>query len=247
MSEGELSEEEGEPKLKKYISIKEVPRELLRALRKEINLITSRLRPEHQLKLYKTFEDQRDLVKTSILSRITSALDKETFPVVSGIIYKMLHQRHRHQRDEFIKGQKSPTEVDNHKRRRHKNGRRDAKRKQRAKTIDHLFELKELLRNYVDKIHNEMSKVKPTRIRSHGPGFASEDKPPINAPKWMLAKYKTKTVEEENKVDEADEVESEDEVDGSNKVDGSNEVDGIMELMKRRMKMMKEKNEIETS
>ncbi|CAG8805727.1 8630_t:CDS:1, partial [Racocetra fulgida] len=40
------------------------------------------LRPEHHLMLDKTFEDQRDLVKKSILPQITNALDKETFPVV---------------------------------------------------------------------------------------------------------------------------------------------------------------------
>ncbi|CAG8578709.1 36881_t:CDS:2 [Racocetra persica] len=191
---------------------------------------------EYQLNLHKTFEDQCDLVKNSILPRITNALDKATFLVVDSIIYKMLHQRHRHQRDEFIKEQKPATEVDNHKRRRHKNGHVDA--------VHHLFEvndklirkiakedlmklqtsncyhsskisetdkesvkrkiviydlkwrsqaLKELLRDYVDKIHDETAKVKPTRIRSYRSGFASEDKPPINAPRWMLAKYETET------------------------------------------------------
>ncbi|CAG8674627.1 8024_t:CDS:2, partial [Racocetra persica] len=201
---------------------------------REINLITSRIQSKYQLNLHKIFEDQHDLVKNSILPQITSALDKETFPVVDSIIYKMLHQCYRHQKDEFNKEQKSPTEVDNDKRRKHQNGRRDVKRKRRAKTIDHLSEvndklirkitkedliilqtsncyhfpeisetdkelvkrkiviydlkwrsqaLKELLRNYVDKIYDEMAKVKPTRIRSYGPGFASEDKPPINAPK----------------------------------------------------------------
>ncbi|CAG8775121.1 22471_t:CDS:2 [Dentiscutata erythropus] len=246
---GELSEEEGKPKSKNTYLLK-------------------KLRPEYQLKLQETFEDQCNLVKISILLRITNALDKTTFPVVDSVIYKILHQLHRHQRDEFITEQKLAIVVDKYKRRKHNNGH---KRKRRAKTIDHLSEvndklirkiakkglmklqtsnhyhspeisetdeesvkrkivvynlkwqsqaLKELLRNYMDKINDEMVKVKPFRIRSHGPGFASEDKPPINAPKWILAKYETETVEEENEVDEEDEVESEGEVD-----EEENEVD----------------------
>ncbi|CAG8820244.1 15781_t:CDS:1, partial [Dentiscutata erythropus] len=86
----------------------------------------SRLRPEYQLKLQETFEDQRDLVKISILSRITNTLDKTTFPVVDGVIYKILHQLHRHRRDEFITEQKPAIVVDKHKRRKHNNGRVDS-------------------------------------------------------------------------------------------------------------------------
>ncbi|CAG8799368.1 1263_t:CDS:2, partial [Dentiscutata erythropus] len=229
----------------------------------------------YQLKLQETFEDQRDLVKISILPRITNALDKTTFPVVDGIIYKILYQLHRHQRDKFITEQKPAIVVDKYKRRKHNNRRVDSVHKisyyHLSEVNDKLIRkiakkdlmklqtsnryhspeisetdeesvkrkiivydlkwrsqaLKELLKNYVDKINDKTVKVKISRIRSHGPGFASENKPPINVPKWMLAKYETETIEEENEVNKEDEVKSEGEVnEEENEVDEEeNEVD----------------------
>jgi hypothetical protein len=77
-----------------------------------------------QLNINKTFEDQRDLVKKTIIPIIISALDKETFPVINSIIYKIIHQCHRYQREEFLKKQKSQIDIENDKRRRHDNSRR---------------------------------------------------------------------------------------------------------------------------
>ncbi|CAG8706800.1 15732_t:CDS:2, partial [Dentiscutata heterogama] len=202
---------------------------------REINLITSRLRPEYQLKLQETFEDQHDLVKILILSRITNALDKTIFPVVDCIIYKILHQLHRHRKDEFITEQKLAIVVDKHKRRKHNNRYVDFKRKRRAKMIDHLSEVNDKLIRKIAK--KDLMKLQ-TSNHYHSPEISEMDEESVKRKivvynlKWrsqalkeLLRNYVDKindetTVEEENEVDEEDEVESEGEVD-----EEENEVD----------------------
>ena len=55
--------------------------------------------PENRLDLNKTFEAQKDLVKGVIIPAAKASIDLDTFPIVDGILYKMLHERHRHQRE----------------------------------------------------------------------------------------------------------------------------------------------------
>jgi hypothetical protein len=53
------------------------------------------------------------------------ALDKEMFSVSEGIVYEMIHNRHKHQREEYLKKQQSSANQDKQNRRKHLNSRRN--------------------------------------------------------------------------------------------------------------------------
>ena len=76
---------------------------------------------EYQLDLNKTFEKQKNLVNTSIIPTVMRALDKETFPVGKTVMYKMIHNRHKHKREEVLASQQSEQYQDGQKRRKHLN------------------------------------------------------------------------------------------------------------------------------
>ena len=48
-----------------------------------------------------------------------SALDSDTFPVTKAIIYKMIHARHKHQREEHLKKSRTPEFQDKNARQKH--------------------------------------------------------------------------------------------------------------------------------
>jgi hypothetical protein len=52
------------------------------------------------------------------------SLDLNTFPVSEGIVYDLIHTRHKHQREEYLKKQRSAEYQDTQARRRHLNSRR---------------------------------------------------------------------------------------------------------------------------
>jgi hypothetical protein len=54
-----------------------------------------------------------------------SALDSDTFPVTEGIVYDMVHARHKHQREEHLKKTRSTNFQDEQARRKHLNSRRN--------------------------------------------------------------------------------------------------------------------------
>jgi hypothetical protein len=56
---------------------------------------------------------------------VMEALDSDTFPVVETIVYDMIHNRHKHQREEYLKRQQSSTFQDEQARRKHSNSRRN--------------------------------------------------------------------------------------------------------------------------
>jgi hypothetical protein len=60
-----------------------------------------------RLQLDKTFDAQRNLVNSTIVPTVMNALDSEMFPVGDGIVYKMIHNRHKHQREEYLKSLQS--------------------------------------------------------------------------------------------------------------------------------------------
>ena len=55
-----------------------------------------------------------------------SALDLDTFPVTDGIIYDLIHIRHKHQREEHLKKLRDEAYQDKQTRRRNLNSRRNA-------------------------------------------------------------------------------------------------------------------------
>ena len=54
------------------------------------------------LQLGQTFEAQRGLVNRTIVLTVMEALDLVTYPVAETIIYNMIHNRHKYQREEHL-------------------------------------------------------------------------------------------------------------------------------------------------
>jgi len=53
------------------------------------------------------------------------ALDTNTFPVAEGIVYNMIHNRYKHQHEEYLRKQQSVTIQDEQSRRKYLNSRRN--------------------------------------------------------------------------------------------------------------------------
>ena len=77
------------------------------------------------LQLDQTFEAQRDLVNRTIVPTVMEALDLITYPVAETIIYDMIHNRHKHRREEHLIKQRSVSFQDTQNRRKHMNSRRN--------------------------------------------------------------------------------------------------------------------------
>ncbi|RGB32160.1 hypothetical protein C1646_790926 [Rhizophagus diaphanus] len=98
---------------------------------------------EEQLKLDETFNSQQNLVNNTIVPTIIKTLDLDIYPISEAIVYDMIHNRHKHQREEFLKKQKETFFQDEQARRKHMNSRRND-----IKIDDPLvkmFKIKELL------------------------------------------------------------------------------------------------------
>src|SRR3990170_4225216 len=80
---------------------------------------------EDHLQLDQTFEAQRDLVNRKIVPTVMESLDSITYPVAETIIYEMIHNRHKHQRENHLIKQRSSTFRDAQNRRKHMNSRRN--------------------------------------------------------------------------------------------------------------------------
>ena len=78
---------------------------------------------DSQLLVQNTFEAQRNVVNGTMIPTIQASLDHSTYPVDDNIIYDIIHERHRHQRESYLLGLKNATEQDMQARRRHKNAR----------------------------------------------------------------------------------------------------------------------------
>ena len=74
-----------------------------------------RLLKERKLDLNKTFESQRESVNRLIIPIIQKSIDRNIFPVDDGIIRHIIHERHRHQREELLNRAKSIKWNDNEK------------------------------------------------------------------------------------------------------------------------------------
>ena len=77
-----------------------------------------------QLNVDKTFESQKKLVTMSIIPALLKVLNLEIFPIGEGVLYEIIHQRHRHQREEMMRKKKDSTMQIKEVMRRHRNSRR---------------------------------------------------------------------------------------------------------------------------
>ncbi|CAB4494582.1 unnamed protein product [Rhizophagus irregularis] len=109
----------------KYIHINDLPQDLRNAIRRQIFWIVDRIPTEEQLKLDETFDSQQNLVNNTIVLTIMKTLDLDIYPISEAIVYDMIHNRHKHQREEFLKKQKETSFQDEQARRKHMNSRRN--------------------------------------------------------------------------------------------------------------------------
>ena len=79
----------------------------------------------NRLNINETFESQKELVTTKIIPALLKVIDPTTYPINEGVLYEMIHQRHRHQREETIKKNKPESEQAKESTRRHGNSRRN--------------------------------------------------------------------------------------------------------------------------
>ena len=80
--------------------------------------------PENsKLNVDEMFESQKQIVTTKIIPALLKVIDPETYPIGEGILYKMIHQRHHHQR-EALRKMKTTDAQTKESMRRHKNSRR---------------------------------------------------------------------------------------------------------------------------
>jgi hypothetical protein len=77
-----------------------------------------------QLDIEQTFELQKDKVIKSIIPALMKTLDLVTYPICEGVIYEMIHRRHRHQRENIRNKRKSEIERKREAARKHNNSRR---------------------------------------------------------------------------------------------------------------------------
>src|SRR4051812_22552102 len=65
----------------------------------------------NSIRYRKTFESQKDLVVKTIVPNLMKTLDLDTYPIGEGVIYEMIHQWHRHKRDNLRVKNKSENDI----------------------------------------------------------------------------------------------------------------------------------------
>ena len=78
-----------------------------------------------QLDVNETFESQKELVVKTIIPTLFKVLNPETYQVGEAVLYELIHQRHRHQREELLRKKKETYEQTKELKRRHRNSRRN--------------------------------------------------------------------------------------------------------------------------
>ncbi|CAB5383755.1 unnamed protein product [Rhizophagus irregularis] len=161
----------------KYIHINDLPQDLRNAVKRQIFWIVDRIPTKEQLKLDETFDSQQNLVNNTIVPTIMKTLDLDMYPISEAIVYDMIHNRHKYQREEFLKKQKETSFQDEQARRKHMNSRRN--------------DLRYFLRDYIDRIFSESSKVSKKRTQIHDSVnfYDKEWTKPFQAPNWTISGY----------------------------------------------------------
>jgi hypothetical protein len=81
--------------------------------------------PEDQLQLGSTFEEQRILVNSKIVPNVMKSLDLNTFPIAETVVYEIVHNRHKHRREEYLTRNRSEKHQNEQLKRKHLNSRRN--------------------------------------------------------------------------------------------------------------------------
>uniref|UniRef100_U9T981 Uncharacterized protein n=1 Tax=Rhizophagus irregularis (strain DAOM 181602 / DAOM 197198 / MUCL 43194) TaxID=747089 RepID=U9T981_RHIID len=124
-----------------------------------------RLPDDKSLNIKKTFESQRKKVN-NIIPVVQKSINKKFFPVTDGVIKHVIHERHRHQREELLNARRGANWVENDK----KGGTQipDKKRERRSKIIDKLTTLKDRLteNRYHSPEESETDEDNQTNLRT---------------------------------------------------------------------------------
>jgi len=65
---------------------------------------------ENKLHLDQMFKSQQTLITNTILLTVMRTLDSKMFSVAEGIVYEIIHNRHKHRCEEHLKRQQ-PSEL----------------------------------------------------------------------------------------------------------------------------------------
>ncbi|GES95764.1 hypothetical protein GLOIN_2v1485492 [Rhizophagus clarus] len=166
------SEEQRPNPSKKYLHMSELRKDMRDALRRDLFWNLARLPQEFQLDIEKTFESQKDLVVKTIVPNLMKTLDLYTYPIAECVVYEMIHQRHRYQRDILRNKEKPQDERKRVARQKHSNSRRLEKKRRRSKTIAKLKNLKDPL---IEQFKDEELLPIVRDNGYHSPEFSSED------------------------------------------------------------------------
>ena len=101
--------------------------------------IIERLPDNQRLDITQTYESQKKIVNNYIVPIVQKAINKKAFPVSDGIIKYIIHERHRHQRENNNNKKRGTTWNDREQRRKHANTRRTDVSKQSGYFISLLF------------------------------------------------------------------------------------------------------------
>ncbi|GBC51794.2 hypothetical protein GLOIN_2v1485492 [Rhizophagus irregularis DAOM 181602=DAOM 197198] len=144
---------------KRYQLMSELRKNMREALQRDLFWNLERLPQEDQLDIEKTFKSQKDLVIKKIILNLIKTLDLNTYPIGEGVVYEMIHQRHRHQRENLCNKNKPEDE-------------KKRKRRNRSKTIVNLKELKDPL---IEKFKDEELLPIVSDNGYHSPEFSEDD------------------------------------------------------------------------
>lgn len=101
--------------------------------------IIERLPDNQKLDITQTYESQKKIVNNHIVPIVQKTINKKAFPVSDGIIKHIIHERHRHQRENNINKSRGATWNDREQRRKHANTRRTDVSKQSGYFVSTFF------------------------------------------------------------------------------------------------------------
>ncbi|UZO28869.1 uncharacterized protein OCT59_022376 [Rhizophagus irregularis] len=199
-------------KERRYQHVSEMPKDLREALRRDLFWNQARMLQETQLDIEKTFELQKDLVVKTIVPNLMKTLDLDTYPIGEGVIYEMIHQRHRHKRDNLWVKNKSENDIKKETGRKHQNSRRSEFSNEELRPIItengyHSPEISEsederniivvrnlrwhssTLRRFLYYVNSNTTKGDKKRERVYKPSEYVEETAPNSAPSWTKSGY----------------------------------------------------------
>ena len=101
--------------------------------------IIERLPDNQRLDITQTYESQKKIVNNYIVLIVQKSINKKAFPVSDGIIKHIIHERHRHQRENNNNKRHGVTWNNREQRRKHTNTCRTDVSKQSGYFISLLF------------------------------------------------------------------------------------------------------------